>query len=250
MPDWQRTIWNGFYCRGLSLVSDGFLTLSPSTVERVRMQIPDLKGVVGSFVWHPTYSLFCSMFGSRQSASPQATACNFGFVGLIRPYKGVDELLQAFNLLKGEKFALRLAGLPLDEELGKFVAESARHDARINVDLRHIDDDDMLSIVSSCDVVVLPFKNYLHSGSLVYALSAGSRVLTPDAPFARDMQARFGSRWIMLYEPPLTATVLSDAARWAKARPPAGCPRIELRETGTELLRFCQSILTHVEGGL
>ena len=54
--------------------------------------------------------------------------------------------------------------------------------------------------------MVAPFRRYLHSGSIVHALSAGRPVLTPATPFATSLAAELGRPdWLQTYAGPLTA---------------------------------------------
>ena len=54
--------------------------------------------------------------------------------------------------------------------------------------------------------MVAPFRHYLHSGSIVHALSAGRPVLTPATPFALSLAAELGRPdWLQTYAGPLDA---------------------------------------------
>ena len=54
--------------------------------------------------------------------------------------------------------------------------------------------------------MVAPFRRYLHSGSIVHALSAGRPVLTPATPFALSLAAELGRPdWLQTYAGPLDA---------------------------------------------
>jgi hypothetical protein len=61
--------------------------------------------------------------------------------------------------------------------------------------------------------VVAPFRRYLHSGSIVHALSAGRPVLTPATPFASSLAGELGRPdWLQTYEGGLTPATLAAAS--------------------------------------
>jgi hypothetical protein len=60
--------------------------------------------------------------------------------------------------------------------------------------------------------VVAPLRRYLHSGSIVHALSAQRPVLTPETPFATGLAAELGRPdWLQTYRGPLTPATLAGA---------------------------------------
>ena len=114
----------------------------------------------------------------------------------------------------GCRFAATLRGLAGD-------------DPRIRLLLEDLAPAPFRACLGACDIVVAPFRRYLHSGSIVHALSAQRPVLTPATPFAASLAATLAAPdWLQLYEGPLTAATLAAArAPTARARPrSAGAP--------------------------
>jgi hypothetical protein len=62
---------------------------------------------------------------------------------------------------------------------------------------------------------VLPFVDSLHSGSIMYGLSAGRPAITPDTPYSRGVDRAIGPGWVVRYSDVLTPETLRT---W---RPPA-----------------------------
>jgi glycosyltransferase involved in cell wall biosynthesis len=243
--DWKEQIWYSFYRDSLAALVDAFLTLSPSTVSQVRQAIPALQSKPASFVWHPTYPCV-----ARPRATRLATRRGLGvaddtrliaFLGLVRPYKDVEELLQAFQSRGGNQ-RLLVAGKPIPDSFGDRIRSMSEADERILLVLRHLSSDEFCAYTAASDLVVIPLRNYLHSGSLVHAVSAGRRVLTSDAPFARDFQSKIGSAWIRLYEPPLTADMLLRAAEWGASQVDGVPPAIDIGSLGREVLDLCRGL--------
>ena len=101
------------------------------------------------------------------------------FLGRIKPYKGVESLIDTFKTIPGEGSRLIIAGEPLDEETGKRIGALAAHDPRIIVDLQYLPNDRLQVFMRAADVVVFPFKKTHTSGSLQLAMSFGKPVIAP-----------------------------------------------------------------------
>src|SRR5690606_4502061 len=81
------------------------------------------------------------------------------------------------------------------------------------------DDADFRAALGACDVVAAPLRTYLHSGSIVHALSAGRPVLTPATPFSESYRGLLGADWVRTYDTALTPDLLVR-----QAPPPASPP--------------------------
>lgn len=202
--------------------TDAILTLSPSTVNSVRAAIPSLAKLPSLGTMHPCY------LPGRAKASDvtrallgiAANAFVVGYVGSLRPYKGLDQLAAAFSLLPGSHLRLLLAGgAKHTAHVG--LNELVSADQRILLEARNLSDAEFEDRLAVCDLFVAPFREYLHSGSLVHALSAGCAVLTPETPFALDLQRLVGGGWVKTYRGELTSGLVEDALR---RRPVQGSP--------------------------
>ena len=89
------------------------------------------------------------------------------------------------------------------------LSAKAKLDPRIDLRLGNIQENTLTEIIDVADRVVLPFKGYLHSGSLIRALSQGKVTITPETPFARNLRDELGEQWVQLYQGHLTAEHLS-----------------------------------------
>ena len=151
------------------------------------------------------------------------------YFGIIRPYKGVDALLRAFEALPGGDLTLRIVGDPHagQRELVE-AAEAADH--RVSSVLRYVDDDELVDDVGRAALVVLPYQERMgNSGSLLVALSLGRPVLVPASPVNAALAAEVGPGWVHQYDGELTAEVLAAAVRTA-ARSGSGEPRLASRD--------------------
>jgi len=126
-------------------------------------------------------------FGRLRSAfdAPDSTSIRTVLsFGVIRPYKGVEDLVAAFDLLPDQvasRLRLVIAGetwqgwtAPL-----KAVAASPRRD-QITVINRYVDDAEVSRLFREADAVALPYRRSSASGPLHIAMSAGLPVLVSD----------------------------------------------------------------------
>ncbi len=101
----------------------------------------------------------------------------FLYFGQIRSYKGIPELIYAFNKLDNKKAKLFIVGKLLDEDIA--VKILSNRDDRIKSVLTFVPDGDIQIYMNAADVVVLPFKDILTSGSAILAMSFGKPIIAP-----------------------------------------------------------------------
>ncbi|HMB55431.1 MAG TPA: glycosyltransferase family 4 protein [Thermoanaerobaculia bacterium] len=129
------------------------------------------------------------------------------FFGLLRPYKGVDTLLEAFRQVKGAE--LWIAGNPrMDiEPLRRLAAEAP---GRVRFVPRFITDAEIPAIMRRADVLVLPYRDAEQSGVLYAGLAFGKpMVLTAVGGFP-EVAAEGAARLVPPENPPDLAAELTD----------------------------------------
>ncbi len=102
------------------------------------------------------------------------------FFGNVRPYKGVDQLLETFTEMSGDHLRLVLVA-KLNTDYSKEIVEKAEAgDSRIVVRTSEFfPSEDFQIYLNAADVVVLPFQKILTSGSVMTAFSFGKPVVVP-----------------------------------------------------------------------
>jgi glycosyltransferase involved in cell wall biosynthesis len=120
-----------------------------------------------------------SPWGQADVALQQAT--RLLYFGVIRPYKGLAELANAFSLLTPDEaatFRLTVVGEvwegysePLD------MLRRSPHADRITIVDRYVTDQELAAFLRSADAVVLPYRRSSASGPLHMAMSAGLPVV-------------------------------------------------------------------------
>ena len=132
--------------------------------------------------------------------------------GLIRPYKGLDLLLEAFGQLPKEQKAVLVivgqsfAGYNLDRELSNAVdnLDSNKRILRIN---KYITNDEIPLYFRACDCVVLPYREIYGSGVLMLAFAYGKPVIATKTGFFSEMVLEKQSGVCV----PVTADALREA---------------------------------------
>ena len=133
----------------------------------------------GNYVKH--YDVDADPVAARAALDLPPDGRVFAFVGAIRGYKNVGELLDAFSGVAdlGPDDRLLICGKPLPKKLGRELQERAAADPRIVLRLDRIPEDELSRILRASDVAVMPFRDILTSGSAILALSHGRPVIAP-----------------------------------------------------------------------
>jgi len=115
------------------------------------------------------------------------------FIGAVRKYKGLNALLSAFEKQDQTKLKLIIAGKPLEQEEYDWLADMASKNGGVSIDLRFIPDEELASIVSVADAVVIPFLKTLTSGSAILAMSFGKALILPNKASIFDIPGTQGA---------------------------------------------------------
>lgn len=111
------------------------------------------------------------------------------FFGTIRPYKGLEDLITAFDLLcadadaagDGDRWRLTVVGETWEgwNEPAVRIARSPHRD-RITFVNRYVADEEVDQWFRACDLVVLPYRRSSTSGPLLVAMSYGLPVVVTE----------------------------------------------------------------------
>ncbi|WP_337002638.1 MULTISPECIES: glycosyltransferase family 4 protein [unclassified Microbacterium] len=164
--------------------------------------------------------------------APASVEGRMGYVGLIRRYKGVEQLIDAFRALDAEGSTLSVAGRPSTDDLKTELTTLADEDARIEFHFRFLDDAELVSRISEAEFIVLPYRHMHNSGTALAALSLARPILVPDNVVNRALAVEVGERWVHLFDDELTAADL-ERVRGAVADAREGAPDLSQREWST-----------------
>jgi glycosyltransferase involved in cell wall biosynthesis len=112
------------------------------------------------------------------------------FFGLMRPYKGIDTLLEAFAGIEGAE--LWIVGNPR-MDLTELTEKSRRLPGKVRWLPRFIEDSEIPAIMRAADVLTLPYRDIEQSGVLYTGLAFGKAMVLSDVggfgEVARDHDA-------------------------------------------------------------
>lgn len=131
--------------------------------------------------------------------------------GMIKPYKNIDALIEAFNQAELENYLLVVAGSADSAELATKLIEIKGDNANIHLFLKFIPDDELHWYFSAADIVVLPYKAILNSGALLLALSFNKPVIAPAIGAFMSLQKELGPQWIDCYATELQKDTLTHS---------------------------------------
>ena len=116
----------------------------------------------------------------------------FGFVGQIKPYKGLHLLIPIIQKIKNPRIRLHIVGKCNDQSYLKKLIRLAKSDKRILIENRYIDHKDLGSVVASFGIVVLPFTSITNSSTAMLAFSASRPLISPLIGGMKDYPANTG----------------------------------------------------------
>ena len=108
-----------------------------------------------------------------------ATTTVYLFLGHIKPYKGVESLIETFKGIDARDTALMIVGQPFDAETAVRIRSMAADDPRIRLVLQYVPAEDVQIYMQASNVVVFPFRQMHTSGSVLLAMSFGKAVVVP-----------------------------------------------------------------------
>lgn len=140
-------------------------------------------------------------------------AGQIGYFGLIRPYKGVENLIESFRDTRDDhpELTLRIGGNPSSEQTASAIRDLATGDERISLDLRFLSEAELAEVATSSELVVLPYLFMHNSGGTLAALSLERPVLVPDNDVNRRLAEEVGAGWVHRFSGELTSKALVEA---------------------------------------
>lgn len=156
---------------------------------------------------------------AAQPAEEPGTARGDDFVylyfGVIRPYKGVEDLVTAFDLLPESVRAssrLVIVGETWEGWTAPLEAVAASPNAdRITVVNRYVDDAEVTAHFAAADAVVLPYRRSSASGPLHIAMSSGLPVVVTRVGGLVEAAGDYaGVRFVEPADPAALATALAE----------------------------------------
>jgi GT2 family glycosyltransferase/glycosyltransferase involved in cell wall biosynthesis len=146
-------------------------------IDKKKVQIIEHGNYIGS------YPNLIDAKDSRELLELEENNIVFGFVGQLRPYKGLNEFIEAsVKLVKAKNVNALIAGKPVWPITSGKVDRRCQLYPGIKVFEGFVPDEELQIYLNSSDFIVLPYKDILTSGSVLLAVSFGKPVIIPDIP--------------------------------------------------------------------
>jgi glycosyltransferase involved in cell wall biosynthesis len=127
------------------------------------------------------------------------------FLGLLRPYKGVEGLIEAFDKLRSSMGRLLIVGRVSSASYKERILSLSQGNPAIQLIPEFVPDEAIQLYMNACDACVLPYRNMTTSGAALLALSFGRPVIVPAiASFPELITPQTG----ILYDPSQPGTLV------------------------------------------
>jgi len=188
---------------------DYYIVHSGEDFENLKRIIPDAN-VKQSF--HPTYEVFHSLSITKEKARKQLGI--YGntilFFGFVRPYKGLDYLIEAMPIItKHVDVNLLIVGefWKGDEEYREEI-KNLGVEANIKIINKYVPNEEVGLYFAASDVVVLPYVSVTGSGIVQTAFGCNKPVITTTVGCLREVVAHGKTGYLV---PPRSPHAIADA---------------------------------------
>lgn len=227
-----------FVNRRLGSLADGIIVHSESAAAAVAQTygIPrDRLTVIPHGHYRSCYAPAQEPASAREALGLPLEGRVILFLGLLRPYKGVEALLDAWRGLCREPEAsdttLVIAGRALNEAYEAALRARADDLPRLVFHPEFVEAEEMPRYFGAATLAVLPFNRILTSGSLLLAMSFNTPVVAPALPPVREALGEADGG--LLYDPE-APNGLREALRHALRR--------DLTPLRAEIARRCDAL--------
>jgi glycosyltransferase involved in cell wall biosynthesis len=187
---------------------DGVISLSEVALAPLYERFPEFAARPSFVIPHPHYRAEYPDGVTRSQARaqlglPQDCALVL-FFGRILGYKNVPKLIEVVRRLPrlsdGREVVLLIAGKPHDRTTETLIRRAAAAEPRIRARLSHIPQHETQHYFRAANLVALPYRDILNSGSAILALSFDRPVLLPRKGAAIELQRQIAGDWVQLYD--------------------------------------------------
>ncbi len=176
---------DSFITRLICRISTKIITHSNSAKTKIAEFNPNIDPSKISVIYHGN---FIDDYQSEVSRDDARVALSLGkndfvilFLGQIREYKGVTDLISAFSSLPYNKnVKLLIAGKAHTKNLENTIRDQIGNNSNIIFLPKFIPDLEIATYFAAADIVALPYRSILTSGALVMAMGFGKPVIIPN----------------------------------------------------------------------
>ncbi len=129
------------------------------------------------------------------------------YFGLVKPYKGVIELIESFKMLEQKNLYLLIVGKCSDKSYYQQLNTIISDRYNIRIVNKFIPDDEIQFYFNAIDVVVLPFKKIENSGSVILSMGFKKPIIAPKSGVIID---RLKFQPFLLFDGDLTEVLVQS----------------------------------------
>lgn len=201
----HRRVLSGPYMSAVCRMVDAFVSLTAAGVPRIEQAYPRLERIPRAVIPHghyrDDYPPAVDRPGARERLGlPLAGGRVVLFVGRLRPYKGVADLVRAFRAAAAPDDHLVVAGKPQTAAVLREIHEATGDDVRVSVIPRFIPPSEIPVLTAAADLVALPYRAVFNSGAALLGLSFDRPVLVPSTGPLDELAVTVGSDWVRTYD--------------------------------------------------
>lgn len=194
---------------------DGLVALSGVGLQAAVSTYPELASLPAWVVPHPhyrgRYPDTMTREQARQALGISAQSRVLLNFGRVFEYKNLPALFAAVKQEPAQDWTVIVAGRPRSAELATQLQREAQTDPRIRLEFDFIADDRVQRYFRAADLVVLPYREILNSGTALLALSFDRPVLLPEVGAGSELTRCVGDQWVYTYQDELRAADLRRA---------------------------------------
>lgn len=185
------------------------------------------------FLPHPNYINSYPKEDIKRKELVETEKIIFLFIGMIDEYKGVNHLINTFNLIDSTAAILRVYGKVSASY--KTVLENTLKSSNIELHFGFVDDSNISRIIAESDIIVTPYlpDTMLNSGTHILGFSYGKTVLTTPTCTDLDIDSKL---WFRIDE----SQSMEDSILYSVKNIIKNYSKGDLNYMGTQLLNLMQ----------
>lgn len=148
-------------------------------VEELALRNPDSVSVVPLGNYVNSYPNTISREEARGRLGIPGDRFVLLFIGLIKPYKGVEELIDSVKRLESTALQLVIVGRPYREDFGDAIRSKVDGQDNILFEGEFKPDEELQVYMNACDVTVFPYRAVLSSSSVLLSMTFGRPCIAP-----------------------------------------------------------------------
>jgi len=116
---------------------------------------------------------------ARHKLGISPTKIVYLFIGLIRKYKGIPNLIKSYKKLNYRNSILIIAGKPYDKKIVHLIEKEINNDKNIKFILKFIPADEIQIYINASDILIFPYSDILTSSGVVLGMSFKKAIIAP-----------------------------------------------------------------------